>query len=88
MSKCEDQSYLQGALHDGTRSDLHKTHRISQKGTDWLLRLSDILAGLGHKSWIYQEGSTREVYVLETTAKFLDMNLDPDLLESDAERIA
>lgn len=88
MSKYEYQSYLQGALHDGTRSDLHNTYRISQKGTNWLSRLSDMLAEIGHKSWMYQEGKTREVYVLETTAKFLDVNFNPDLLESDAERIA
>jgi len=88
MSKHEYQSYLQGALHDGTRSDSHNTYRISQKGTSWLSRLSDMLAEIGHKSWMYQEGKTREVYVLETTAKFLDVNFNPDLLESDAERIA
>ena len=88
MSKREYQSYLQGALHDGTRSDLHNTHRISQKGTGWLSRLKDAFAEMGHKSWMYQEGKLREVYVLETTAKFLDVNFDPDLLESDAERIA
>ena len=88
MSKFEYQSYLQGALHDGTRSDLHNTYRISQKGTSWLSRLSEMLAEMGHRSWMYQEGKTREVHVLETTAKFLDVNFNPDLLESDAERKA
>lgn len=88
MSKREYQSYLQGALHDGTRSDQHNTHRISQKGTDWLMRLKEILAELGHSAWIYREGSAREVYVLETTAKFLDVDFDPDILKFDDERIA
>ena len=88
MSKRECQSYLQGALHDGTRSDLHNTHRISQKGTGWLSRLKETFAEIGHKSWMYREGQLREVYALETTAKFLDVNFDPDLLETDAERIA
>ncbi len=88
MSKREHQAYLQGALHDGTRSDLHNTHRISQKGTAWLSRLRGLLAEIGYKSWMYQEGKTREVYVLETTARFLDVDFDPDLLETDAERAA
>jgi hypothetical protein len=81
----EYQAYLQGALHDGTRSILHNTHRICQKGSDWLSLLSLMLNEVGHGSWIYQEGKTREVYVLETTASFLDIDYDPDLLETEAE---
>ena len=88
MSLREYQAYLQGALHDGTRSTLHHTHRISQKGTSWLQRLSFMLTELGHKSWIYQEGQTRQVFVLETSARFLDVFYDPDRLETNAERIA
>src|SRR5688572_24574419 len=37
-------AYLLGALHDGTRSDRHRTHRFAQKGTEWLARLSTILS--------------------------------------------
>lgn len=81
------ESYLQGALHDGTRSIQHNTHRISHKGTEWLSRLKRLLAEMGYKSWIYQEGKNRDVYVLETTAKFLDVDFDPDLLKTDDERI-
>jgi hypothetical protein len=88
MSLREYRAYLQGALHDGTRSILHHTHRISQKGISWLQRLSYILTELGHRSWIYQEGQTREVFVLETSARFLDVSYDPNQLETDAERIA
>jgi len=84
----EYQAYLQGALHDGTRSRLHKTHRICQKGTSWLLPLSNLFSAMGQGSWIYREGKTREVYVLETTASFLDIDYDPDLLETEAERKA
>jgi hypothetical protein len=84
----EYQAYLQGALHDGTRSILHHTHRISQKGTDWLQRLSFMFTELGHRSWIYQEGKTRQVFALETSAPFLDVFYDPDQLVMDAERIA
>ncbi len=82
------QAYLQGALHDGTRSALHNTHRICQKGTDWLTQLSIMLDGMGQRSWIYREGQTREVYVLETTASFLDIDYDPDRLETLAEKKA
>jgi hypothetical protein len=46
----EFRAYLQGALHDGTRNHLHRTHRFAQKGTDWLLRLQKILTELECKS--------------------------------------
>ena len=88
MSKRECQAYLQGALHDGTRSELHNTYRISQKGTDWLEKLQECLAVLGHKSWIYREGRTRSVYILETTASFLSLDFDPDSLETEGEKVA
>ncbi len=82
------QAYLQGALHDGTRSHLHHTHRFSQKGTDWLNRLAMILTSLGHRSWLYQEGKDRSVFVLETSASFLDVDFDPDQLVLQDEQIA
>jgi hypothetical protein len=82
------QAYLQGALHDGTRSDLHGTHRFSQKGTGWLDRLATILTILGHRSWTYQEGKDRKVFVLETSASFLDVDFDPDQFGSLPEQIA
>jgi hypothetical protein len=82
------QAYLQGALHDGTQSHLHHTHRFSQKGTDWLNRLATILTSLGHRSWLYQEGKDRSVFVLETSASFLDVEFDPNLLVLQDEQIA
>jgi len=82
------QAYLQGALHDGTRSELHHTHRFSQKGTDWLTRLAAILTALGHRSWMYQEGKDRLVFALETSASFLDVEFDPEELDSQLEGIA
>jgi hypothetical protein len=84
----ECQAYLQGALHDGTCNIIHRTHRFSQKGTEWLQRLSSLLTQLGHKSWLYQEGKDRKVYALETSASFLDIEYDSDWLLSDEERIA
>jgi hypothetical protein len=88
MSSREYQAYLQGALHDGTWNASHSTHRFSQKGTEWLSRLAILLHELGHKSWIYREGKNRDVYVLETAAPFLDIDFDPDSLETEAERLA
>jgi hypothetical protein len=83
------QAYCQGALHDGTFNRRHRTHRITQKGTDWLGRLGYLLYLLGHASWIYREGKIRnEVYVIETTANFLDVNFDPCLLNSQDEKVA
>jgi hypothetical protein len=89
MSKQDEyRAYLQGSLHDGTRSDRHNTYRISQKGTGWLVKLKSILTDLGHKSWLYREGKKRDVSVLETTADFLDIDFDPDQLKTQEERIA
>ena len=68
-------AYLLGAIHDGSK---HKnTVRISQKGTDWLIVLQTLLFSVGAKSWIYQEGKTRSVFVLETSVKFLDFKANP-----------
>jgi len=62
-----------GALHDGTFSS-NKRFRISQKGTEWLEVMKHLLKSINYSSWIYQEGKTRDVYVLETLADFLDFN--------------
>lgn len=50
--------------------------------------LSIMFSEMGQRSWIYREGKTRDVYVLETTASFLNIDYDPDLLETRAERKA
>ena len=70
------EAYLQGALHDGTCSGLHGTHRIGQADPRWLLHLRSILALLGRRGWIYREGRDRRFWVLETTAPFLDVEFD------------
>ena len=54
----------------------------------WLERLRALLRDIGEKSWIYREGKTRNVYVLETASKKLSMNFDPTLFASNAEKIA
>jgi hypothetical protein len=67
--KSELKAYLLGALHDATFSRIHRTWRFSQSNVGWLKFLQFLLVRLGHKSWVYREGKTRFVWVLETTAK-------------------
>ncbi len=50
--------------------------------------LQEILEKLGYKSWLYKEGKNRTVFALETTAKFLDFNLNPLKLKTKREKIA
>jgi intein/homing endonuclease len=64
-------AYLWGAVHDGTYSLLHNTWRISQSNIAWLRRIKKFLKQLGYRSWLYQEGSDRKVFVIETGANFL-----------------
>ncbi len=84
-SKKEIKAYLQGALHDAYRRK--NRIRFSQKGTEWLTVLKNLLEQLGHKSWMYREGS-RDVYDLETTASFLDFNFDIFILKTREEKAA
>ncbi len=83
----EAKAYLLGASHDGTFSSKHKTFRFSQKSKQWLLILQGLLTLLGYKSWIYKEGKTRQVYVIETTAEFL-RNIEKQDYTSEEEKIA
>lgn len=80
-SQEEIKAYLLGALHDGTFSS-NKRFRISQKGKEWPEILQKLLKQISHNSWIYQEGKTRDVYVLETLASFLDFSFNPLRLET------
>lgn len=82
------EAYLLGALHDGTYNARRKTHRFSQANIEWLQLLQKCLADLGCKAWLYKEGKTRAVYVLETSAKFLSIDFDPCKLTSTEEKIA
>ena len=86
FSRKEIEVYLQGALHDASRNKRTRI-RFVQKGSEWLDVLKNLLQTLGHKSWMYREGKDRDVYALETTARFLDFSLDPVLLK-EQERIA
>jgi len=86
FSRKEIEAYLQGALHDASRNKRTRI-RFVQKGSEWLEVLKDLLLALGYKSWMYREGKGRDVYALETTARFLDFDLDPIKLK-EQERIA
>jgi intein-encoded DNA endonuclease-like protein len=81
-------AYLQGILGDATYSKIHKTHRISQANREWLEKVRDLLSSIGDKSWIYKEGKSRNVYVLETTSKDLSLSFDPMKLQTKSEKIA
>jgi hypothetical protein len=81
------ESYLQGALKDGTRAVGHRTHRISQSNRGWLELLQRILAKLGHKAWVYREGQTRDMWVVETSAGFLATDYDARQLMGTVEGI-
>ena len=81
-------AYLQGILGDATYSKIHKTHRISQANREWLEKVKDLLWSIGDKSWIYMEGKSRNVYVLETTSKALSLSFDPMKLQTKSEKIA
>jgi hypothetical protein len=71
------EAYLQGALRDATRSALHRTHRFCQSDPEWLDLVGTALSMLGHRSWKYREGRTRNLWVVETAAKFLSLDFDP-----------
>jgi hypothetical protein len=61
-------AYLLGALRDGTFNQSHRTFRFAQKERAWLEFLKELLAVVEARGWIYREGRTRNLHVLETTA--------------------
>ena len=63
-------AYLLGLIHDATKRKT--TYRIAQKNADFLKFVSVQMKLLGIKSWIYKEGKSRNVWILEFSRKFLD----------------
>jgi hypothetical protein len=55
-------------MHDGWIRKTDHRYRIAQKGTEWLEAIQTLLSNLGYRSWIYQEGKARDVYILESVA--------------------
>lgn len=78
-------AYLQGSLHDATLNKGNR-FRFSQKDRRWLEILRFLFKKCGYNSWIYREGKNRNLYVLETTAGFLDFEFD-FLADGSIERI-
>ena len=78
-------AYLNGALHDATLNK-GKRIRFSQKNRQWLRNLQFLLRKIDCNSWIYKEGKTRNIYVLETLCKDLDFRFNPLKLETDEEK--
>lgn len=62
-------AYLIGALHDATVRK--NTFRLGQKSYQYVLKISEGIKNLGGKSWVYQEGSDREFYIVEFSKNFL-----------------
>ncbi len=74
-SRAEKHAYLWGASHDSTLSKAHATTRFCQGHLGWLEVLKNVLEGVGYRSWIYREGRTRSVWVLETRWRHDDRQL-------------
>lgn len=64
-------AYLLGALHDATISTLHRTVRFGQSDVSWLEGLAVLCRNLGQKSWIYREGKERNLWILETSSRWI-----------------
>lgn len=62
-------AYLMGLIHDATEHRL--TFRIAQKNEELLRYLSREMVFLDMKSWIYREGNTRQLWILEFSKKHL-----------------
>ena len=61
--------YLIGALHDAT--ERKNTFRISQKSKLYIDFLAKGIHQLGSSAWTYQEGKSRNIFVVEFSKKFL-----------------
>lgn len=62
-------AYLLGVLHDST--ERKTTYRISQKSEKFVRLIAQGIKNLGRKSWVYREGKTRDVYVVEFSKSLL-----------------
>jgi intein-encoded DNA endonuclease-like protein len=62
-------AYLLGAIHDA--AERKTTFRISQKYRIYPDFIKKLLARIGKKAWIYKEGKSRKVYVVEFSKSFL-----------------
>lgn len=62
-------AYLLGALHDAT--ERKTTYRIAQKSEAYVEFLAEGIRSLGRKAWMYKEGKSRNLYVVEFSKSLL-----------------
>lgn len=62
-------AYIIGALHDSTIRK--KTIRIAQKSKAYIELLAKAIHRLGGGAWVYREGASRELYIVEFSKSFL-----------------
>ena len=87
MNKKEILAYVHGAMHDASLNK-RKRVRFGQKYPEWLKTLKSLLRSVGANSWMYKEGKTRNLYILETVCRDLDFAFDPRKLKTEGEKIA
>jgi intein-encoded DNA endonuclease-like protein len=56
-------AYIFGALHDATERKY--TYRLSQKEREYVEFVANLLRSAGNKAWVYREGKSRNLYVVE-----------------------
>lgn len=62
-------AYLLGALHDAT--ERKTTYRIAQKSKAYIEFLAKGIKSLGRRAWMYKEGKSRNLYVVEFSKSLL-----------------
>jgi len=62
-------AYLLGALHDAT--ERKNTYRIAQKSKTYIKFLAKGIKSLGKSAWIYQEGRSRKLFIVEFSKSLL-----------------
>ncbi len=62
-------AYILGALHDATTRKT--TFRIAQKSKEYVELIAQQIKKLGGNAWVYKEGKTRNVYIVEFSHFFL-----------------
>jgi len=62
-------AYILGAIHDATKRKT--TFRLSQKYKAYPVFVKKLLAKINKNAWIYKEGRTRKVYIVEFSRSFL-----------------
>ncbi len=62
-------TYLLGLLHDAT--ERKHTYRISQKSEPFIRFIAGMIRGMGYNAWVYREGKSRSVYIVEFSKSVL-----------------